>query len=32
MTTATSVPTATSSAPVAEPPARFRDLLTSEWI
>ncbi|QDN92808.1 ABC transporter permease [Streptomyces sp. RLB3-6] len=32
MTTATSVPTAASSAPVAEPPARFRDLLTSEWI
>ncbi|MFF9505370.1 ABC transporter permease [Streptomyces sp. NPDC014724] len=32
MTTATSVPTATSSAPVVEPPARFRDLLTSEWI
>lgn len=32
MTTATSVPTATSSAPVAEPPARFRDLLASEWI
>ncbi|MFF0384151.1 ABC transporter permease [Streptomyces sp. NPDC004286] len=32
MTTAASVPTATSSAPVAEPPARFRDLLASEWI
>lgn len=32
MTTVASVPTATSSAPVAEPPARFRDLLTSEWI
>ncbi|WP_327291258.1 ABC transporter permease [Streptomyces sp. NBC_01198] len=32
MTAATSVRTATSSAPVAEPPARFRDLLTSEWI
>ncbi|WP_328943325.1 ABC transporter permease [Streptomyces sp. NBC_00250] len=32
MTTVTSVPTAVSSAAVAEPPARFRDLLASEWI
>ncbi|MCX4982514.1 ABC transporter permease [Streptomyces sp. NBC_00572] len=32
MTTATAVPAAASSAAVAEPPARFRDLLASEWI
>ncbi|MDJ0347422.1 ABC transporter permease [Streptomyces sp. H10-C2] len=32
MTTVTSVATNTLSAPVAEPPARFRDLLASEWI
>ncbi|MCX5384288.1 ABC transporter permease [Streptomyces sp. NBC_00083] len=32
MTTVASVPAATSSAPVTEPPARFRDLLTAEWI
>ncbi|GGR11133.1 ABC transporter permease [Streptomyces netropsis] len=32
MTTLTSVPQAASAAPVAEPPARFRDLLASEWI
>ncbi|MCX5343970.1 ABC transporter permease [Streptomyces sp. R-74717] len=32
MTTPTTVPPTTSAAPVAEPPARFRDLLASEWI
>ncbi|MER5361861.1 ABC transporter permease [Streptomyces sp. NPDC002785] len=32
MTTLTSVTPTTSAAPVAEPPARFRDLLASEWI
>jgi hypothetical protein len=32
MTTPTSVPPATSAAPVPEPPARFRDLFVSEWI
>ncbi|MCF3131096.1 ABC transporter permease [Streptomyces olivochromogenes] len=29
---ATSVPTTTSAAPVAAPPARFRDVLAAEWI
>ncbi|UKY54705.1 ABC transporter permease [Streptomyces inhibens] len=32
MTTLASVAPTTSAAPVAEPPARFRDLLASEWI
>ncbi|MFE4368143.1 ABC transporter permease [Streptomyces sp. NPDC056835] len=32
MTTPTAVPPAASAAPFAEPPARFRDLLASEWI
>ncbi|MFB6979047.1 ABC transporter permease [Streptomyces scopuliridis] len=32
MTAPTSLPPATSPAPVSEPPARFRDLLAAEWI
>ncbi|MEV7237022.1 ABC transporter permease [Streptomyces sp. NPDC051020] len=32
MTPLASAPMTTSAAPVAEPPARFRDLLASEWI
>ncbi|MEW2487762.1 ABC transporter permease [Streptomyces sp. NPDC048411] len=32
MTPLASAPITTSTAPVAEPPARFRDLLASEWI
>ncbi|MET8452179.1 hypothetical protein [Streptomyces sp. NPDC005209] len=32
MTVVTSVPTTASAAPVAEPPARFRDVLAAEWI
>ncbi|NEA54649.1 ABC transporter permease [Streptomyces sp. SID13666] len=32
MTTLTTVPPTTSAAPLAEPPAHFRDLLASEWI
>lgn len=32
MTTPATIPPATSAAPAAEPPARFRDLLSSEWI
>jgi hypothetical protein len=32
MTTLASAPATTEAAPVAEPPARFRDLLVSEWI
>lgn len=32
MTTQTSAPATTSAASLAEPPARFRDLIASEWI